>query len=258
MTSSNGNDWFDPVQDGPVRVRVRTELDQGIYSQLAAVAECECRSITDQIRYFIKLGLSQQNASLDCDGVSVREGEGGSKAVPQDAVKAVPQKAVPAVPSSSSLEPKVCLGKESEDTLYRSRRSSKREFPACLEEFEQQITDFWKEKKGSKSERAWTLLMKELSAIHAHLNVSRSPANRERFLEQLELATANRWQSITLKNFKQFSDQPSTPGTKPWQKEEKPYHVPGQFRQGIPTVNLEEVHRRQAEEEAAKKARENF
>lgn len=104
----------------------------------------------------------------------------------------------------TSVKARDGVGEESEKPPRKG--AWKKEFPECLAEFEQQIIDFWKEKKGSKSERAWTLLMKELSAIHAYLNVGRVPANHERFLEQLELATANRWQGITLKNFKQFAE----------------------------------------------------
>ena len=266
MTSSNANDWFDPIGanqglDAHNCTRLHISVPLWIIEKIDELAKADFSNRSAAVSKcvaFYAQSHSQQGGVATLEGpTKISAGEGGSTAVPS---KAVVQEAVPsrAVPSEVSSEPKVCLGKESENTLYRSRKRSKREIPACLEEFEQQITDFWKEKKGAKSDRAWNLLMKELSAIHAYLKVDTSPKGKESFLDQLELATANRWQGITLKNFKQFSDQPSTPGTKPWQKEEKPYHVPGQFRQGIPTVNLEEVHRRQAEEEAAKKARESF
>ena len=206
MTSSNGNDWFPPVEkDCSKKQRITVEFTDSIVSQLAVVADREDRSIAGQIRHICKSFLSQQNTSLACDGVSVREGE-ESPGMENN------------VRSTTSSQEHITnkkgrdgVGEESEKPPRKG--SWKKEFPDCLAEFEQQITDFWKEKKGSKSERAWTLLMKELSAIHAHLNVGRSPANRERFLEQLELATANRWQGITLKNFKQFSE--GTPGKAP-------------------------------------------
>lgn len=227
MTSSSGTDWFPPVQDCSKKQRITVELSQLLVEKIEVEAEEQDRSIAGQIRFvlkkhFLNKGNSLQNfgSGLDCarrDGA----GEGGSTGcsnttdnLPLQHFDHSAHESSKAVsPLLNSFQPKERLGKESEETPLTKSKLWKKEFPPCLEEFSTQIADFWKEKKGAKSERAWNLLMKELSAIHAHLNVSRSPSGRETFLEQLELATANRFQSITLKNFRQFAE--GTPGKAP-------------------------------------------
>ena len=222
------------LEDGPngsTLVRPRLELDHSTFSQLEKIASEECRTITDQIRFFVKEGVRNSTTSLQNSGSGLDcarrdgAGEGGSTgSVTTDHLplqhfdhqQHLASKAVS--PLLDSLKPKECLGKESEETPLTKKGSWKKEFPPCLEEYALQIVDFWKEKKGSKSERAWKLLMKELSAIHAHLNVGRSVDGAEKFLDQLEYATANRFQSITLKNYKQFGE--GTPG-KPQPEEPK-------------------------------------
>ena len=59
------------------------------------------------------------------------------------------------------------------------------------------ILGFWKAKTGSKSEAGWKLLNTELVKIQE--------AYGDKVVrDQLELATANRWKGITLKNYEQF------------------------------------------------------
>ena len=59
------------------------------------------------------------------------------------------------------------------------------------------ILDFWKAKSGSKSQAGWKLLNTELVKIQE--------AYGDKVIrDQLELATANRWKGITLKNYEQF------------------------------------------------------
>ena len=59
------------------------------------------------------------------------------------------------------------------------------------------ILDFWKAKTGSKSEAGWKLLNTELVKIQE--------AYGDKVVrDQLELATANRWKGVTLKNYEQF------------------------------------------------------
>ena len=59
------------------------------------------------------------------------------------------------------------------------------------------IRDFWRTKKGSKGERAWTLLMNQLKAIQKAYGDSVVK-------EQLELAINGRWASVTLANYERF------------------------------------------------------
>ena len=59
------------------------------------------------------------------------------------------------------------------------------------------ILAFWKAKTGSKSEAGWKLLNTELVKIQE--------AYGDKVVrDQLELATANRWKGVTLKNYEQF------------------------------------------------------
>jgi hypothetical protein len=59
------------------------------------------------------------------------------------------------------------------------------------------ILGFWKAKTGSKSEAGWKLLNTELVKIQE--------AYGDKVVrDQLELATANRWKGVTLKNYEQF------------------------------------------------------
>lgn len=59
------------------------------------------------------------------------------------------------------------------------------------------IEEFWRAKKGRRSDRSWVLLLNGLTAIQS--------AYGDRVVrEQLELAAANGWSSITLANYEKF------------------------------------------------------
>ena len=59
------------------------------------------------------------------------------------------------------------------------------------------IEEFWRTKKGRRSDRAWVMLLNGLTDIQA--------AYGDRVVrEQLELAAANGWTSITLANYEKF------------------------------------------------------
>ena len=73
----------------------------------------------------------------------------------------------------------------------------KKEVPPALECHSELIFAFWGTKAGAKSKQAWALLMTELGKIQDQYD--------DRALrDQLELAAANRWKSVTLKNYEQF------------------------------------------------------
>ena len=59
------------------------------------------------------------------------------------------------------------------------------------------IEEFWRAKKGRRSDRSWVLLLNGLTAIQA--------AYGDRVVrEQLELGAANGWSNITLANYEKF------------------------------------------------------
>ena len=70
--------------------------------------------------------------------------------------------------------------------------------PDELTDFDQQIRDFWKVKKGSKSAVAWKQQMTQLIAIH-------KKHGAKVLGDQLdEAALKGTWQAITLKNYEQW------------------------------------------------------
>ena len=95
------------------------------------------------------------------------------------------------------------VGRESEGTP-RKGTSWKKTIPPVLDCHSDVILTFWDHKAGAKSEAAWKLLMTELSKIQERYG--------ERVVrDQLELAAANRFKSVTLKNYEQFGIKASTP-----------------------------------------------
>ena len=74
------------------------------------------------------------------------------------------------------------------------------------------IRDFWRVKKGSKGDRAWSLLQTGLKAIQA-------ADGDDAVKQQLELAINAKWASITFANYEQFKPKP-----KPWEKEPETKH----------------------------------
>lgn len=89
---------------------------------------------------------------------------------------------------------------ESEETPRAplvSKPRWKKEVPPVLDCHSDLILAFWDSKAGAKSEAAWKLLMTELKKIQENYD--------DRALrDQLELAAASRWKSVTLKNYEQF------------------------------------------------------
>ena len=85
----------------------------------------------------------------------------------------------------------------SSSTKKRTTKSSSLEVQPPLHAHEDLIRDFWKSKAGSKSEAGWKLLNAEL------LKIQEKYGDRV-VREQLELAAANRWKGVSLRNYEQF------------------------------------------------------
>ena len=71
------------------------------------------------------------------------------------------------------------------------------EVPGCLFPHEDLIRSYWKAKPKTKTQAAWDLLMRELTKIQDNYG-------DDVVRDQLVLAEAQRFQSITLKNYEQF------------------------------------------------------
>jgi len=85
----------------------------------------------------------------------------------------------------------------SSSTKKRTTKSSSLEVQPPLHAHEDLIRDFWKSKAGSKSDAGWNLLMREL------LKIQEKYGDRV-VREQLELAAANRWKGVSLRNYEQY------------------------------------------------------
>ena len=101
---------------------------------------------------------------------------------------------------------------ESEANVQKGRKGERKEtktkrfnflVPDALDWCQGDLTTYWKEgKTGKKTEHAAKLLFSEVEKIAS--NYSQSIA-----LEQIALATANSWESITLKNYERFGLAPT-------------------------------------------------
>ena len=101
---------------------------------------------------------------------------------------------------------------ESVANVHKGRKGERKEtktkrfnflVPDALDWCQGDLTTYWKEgKTGKKTEHAAKLLFSEVEKIAS--NYSQSIA-----LEQIALATANSWESITLKNYERFGLAPT-------------------------------------------------
>ena len=111
-----------------------------------------------------------------------------------------PAKAGPSISNTSLV-----IKEEEERARVSNKTQSKKapepawekDIPGSLFHHTELIRDFWRTKRGSKGQRAWTLLMGQLEAIQAKYGASVAQ-------EQLELAINGRWQSVTLANYERF------------------------------------------------------
>ena len=86
------------------------------------------------------------------------------------------------------------VGKESEGTP----RKDPKPIPGNLLAHEDLIRDFWRIKGGSKGDRAWSLLLTELTKIQ---DLHGDAVLRQ----QIELAINGKWKGITLANLERFT-----------------------------------------------------
>ena len=113
---------------------------------------------------------------------------------------------------------------ESEANVHKGRERERKEtttkrfnfvVPEFLDWCQGDLTTYWKEAKtGKKTQHAAKLLFSEVEKIAA--NYSQAIA-----LEQIALATANSWESITLKNYERFG---LAPNVSKQAKEPEPLH----------------------------------
>ena len=86
------------------------------------------------------------------------------------------------------------VGKESEETP----RKDPKQIPGNLLAHDDLIRDFWRIKGGSKGDRAWSLLLTELTKIQ---DLHGDTVLRQ----QIELAINGKWKGITLANLERFT-----------------------------------------------------
>ena len=115
----------------------------------------------------------------------------GDKETPQESAVSASSSEISNPPVSSSGDG---VGRESEGT---PRKPLLKQVPDELAQHHELIDEFWRVKKGSKSQTAWNLLMTELKKIQAAYD-------DERLEEQLGLAINGLWNSVTLRNLQRF------------------------------------------------------
>ena len=94
------------------------------------------------------------------------------------------------------------VGRESEGTPRKG--TTRKPLPGNLLAHEDLILDFWKIKGGSKGDRAWSLLLTELTKLQTAYGdaVVR---------QQIELAINGKWKGITEANYARFLPKGDTP-----------------------------------------------
>ena len=91
------------------------------------------------------------------------------------------------------------INKEKENLKKKRFKFSADLIPFELETASSLIVDFWHSKKGKKTEAAFNLLMGEKGLIGI-----KKKYGEDAVKDQITLAIANEWQSITLKNYENF------------------------------------------------------
>jgi hypothetical protein len=99
----------------------------------------------------------------------------------------------------------VGVGRESEGGGRKGGKSD-RSIPENLEPYAELIHDFWRVKGGSKGDRAWNLLIGQLTKIQKLYG-------NETLESQIELAVNGKWKGITVANLERFR-QPDKKGGK--------------------------------------------
>ena len=87
--------------------------------------------------------------------------------------------------------------KQQPSSIKRTQTTSKREIRENLSKHAELIHEFWRVKKGSKSDQSWALLQTELTKIQEVFN-------DDRVEEQLQLAINGLWKGITMRNMQRF------------------------------------------------------
>ena len=227
MTSSNGADHFPPIPTDPNEsVWIQVKLPNFLIEKVDELAKADFSNRSAAVAKCVAnygQSHSQQAPSLSCDGVSVRE-EGKSVTTDNLPLQFFPHQQSATITAVESDSPEIdspttpkgeSVGKS--EGKRKGTAKLKKELAPCLEDFQKEILGFWEVKQGGKSQKSWDILMRELSKLHAHLNVGRSDQGRETFLQQIELATADRFKNIMFANYqaygagKQGKAQPEEP-----------------------------------------------
>ena len=171
------------------------------------------QSLTRRVDYAPTVSVRDTGlSSLSPTKQAVQKETSAAPSGAQSTVHSSVEKNLPSVPSLSIGEG---VGMESEEgqregndwtprkhrpdlpSVSRSKVVSSRQPRANLSCHCDLIAEFWKCKAGAKSDKAWAFFQTELTKIQKKYG--------DRVLrDQLELATASRWKSVTLKNYEQF------------------------------------------------------
>ena len=174
---------FDPITDHP---KQKAWLDEHT-DQLFKMPDL-IRGLIDTAMGTRVIPLHMVDSGLTLPAYRVGAGD---KETPQESAVSASSKEISNPPVSSSGDG---VGRESEGT---PRKPLLKQVPDELAQHHELIDEFWRVKKGSKSQTAWNLLMTELKKIQAAYN-------DDRLNEQLQLAINGLWAGINLRNLQRF------------------------------------------------------
>ena len=170
----------------------RVEIDDGLH----AIAESQCPkylSVTGFINLILDQGL-EVRVDSGCTIPAYRVGAGPQ--VQENRQSSLQQPSLPTDQATSAPS----------EAVRSSTKKADRVVPQCVYHHTGLIEEFWKVKKGGKSETAWKLLMTELEKIQ-------DAYGDKRVDEQLRLAINGKWASVSLRNLQRFENNTKSPNS---------------------------------------------
>lgn len=170
-------------------------------------------SLTTFCAYLIELGIDR-----DCRLSAYHVGAGNTGNLTTEQIQPTPapqgssglqavESSAPEISSPTQIVQGVGVGRESEGG---GRKGVKQEriIPPNLGVYSDLINDFWRVKGGSKGDRAWNLLIGQLTRIQKLYG-------NETLESQIELAVNGKWKGITVANLERFRQPDKKAATEP-------------------------------------------
>lgn len=170
-------------------------------------------SLTTFCAYLIELGIDR-----DCRLSAYHVGAGNTGNLTTEQIQPTPaqqgssglqavESSAPEISSPTQIVQGVGVGRECEGG-GRKGVKQERAIPPNLGVYSDLINDFWRVKGGSKGDRAWNLLIGQLTRIQKLYG-------NETLESQIELAINGKWKGITVANLERFRQPDKKAATEP-------------------------------------------